>query len=106
MIPKTLKAKPGRIEQATHLDLIEVEWVDASSTASWMSQKSYSPLSMCYSVGYFDSVETHELTGKKVLSMYGDFTEAPKLNGRHHSIPIQNIVSVRIVSKGVKVGKR
>lgn len=106
MLPKTLKAKPGRIEEAKHLDLIEVRWVDASSEAAWMSPSEYSPLATCVSVGYFDEVLADRNTGEKVLSMFGDTTAKPKLNARHHSIPLHNVIEVRVVSKGEPVGKR
>lgn len=107
MIPKTLKAKLGRIEQAAHLTLIEIKWVDASSQSAWMSPNEYSPLAKCVSVGYFDEIMVDRETGEKMLSLFGDTTDKPKLNARHHSVPLKNVVEVRVVSKGEpKVGSK
>jgi hypothetical protein len=106
VIPKTLKAKTGRIEQAAHLDLIEFKWVDASSQAAWMSPNEYSALAVCISCGYFDEIIVDKITGEKVLSVFGDTTERPKLNARHHSVPLKNVIEVRVVSKGEPVGSK
>lgn len=95
-LPKKLK---GRLKEAKHLDVVEVKWIDATSTSGWQPVKTYCQTLLCHSVGYFDGVYDGE-DGKPQLHIYGDRGFDNKTIARCHGVPIENIREFRIVSKG------
>lgn len=91
------KRKAGRHPELKEKDIVEVKWVDATSSSKWYDELCERPI-LCITLGYFEKyVYSKELGDYLVLS--GSYSEFGCVSNQS-SIPVPNIEEIRVVSKG------
>ena len=95
---KSLKKLRGRIKELSHLDIVEVKWVDATSHGGWSNSPVDEEPIECVTLGYLDRVDSKPRYGSyMVLRSSEGETGAKALIS---SIPSAYIREVRLISKG------
>lgn len=92
--------KKGRLKELEHLDVVEVKWIDATSTSRWTRDPASEEPIEAVTLGY--------LEGFRCDKKYGDFLvlkgseEETGSKALISSIPVPNITEFRIISRGKK----
>ena len=91
------KRKAGRHPELKEKDIVEVKWVDATSSSKWNTEVDECPV-WCITLGYFEKFDySKELGDYLVLS--ASWSEMTYVS-HQSSIPVPNIEEIRVVSKG------
>ena len=100
MTPKQFpKRKSGRFPELKEKDIVEVKWVDATSSSSWCVDLSECPVH-CITLGYFERYDYSKELGDYVV-LSGSYSELGHVS-HLSSVPLPNIEEIRVVSKGEK----
>lgn len=100
MTPKQFpKRGAGRSPELREKDIVEVRWIDATSSSRWYDDIIECPVH-CITLGYFERYDYSKELGDYVV-LSGSYSELGHVS-HLSSIPLPNIEAIRVVSKGEK----
>lgn len=97
------KKKAGRHPELKEKDIVEVKWVDATSSSSWCVDLSECPIH-CITLGYFERYDYSKELGDYIV-LSGSYSELGHVS-HLSSVPLPNIEEIRVVSKGGSSGDK
>ena len=104
MTPKQFpKRKSGRFPELKEKDIVEVRWIDATSSSRWYDDITECPVH-CITLGYFERYDYSKELGDYIV-LSGSHSELGHVS-HLSSVPLPNIEEIRVVSKGESSGSK